>query len=100
MLSIKKGAEVNALTVPALLALIVVNEVYTKYGFDCVLTEGSGGKHGRASLHYVGNAIDIRTRNVPASAVEGIAEDIRNALGEQYDVIVEGTHLHIEYQPK
>lgn len=64
------------------------------------MTEGTGGKHGVGSLHYVGLAADLRTSNVPAPFVGVIAVDLRMALGAEYDVVVEETHLHLEFQPK
>ena len=99
-MSIKKGAEVNGLRPEMVIALMIAGGVYSEYDIECVLTEGSGAKHGNASLHYVGLAIDLRTRNIPANLREEIADRIRRALGEQYDVVLESDHIHIEYQPK
>ncbi len=101
MMRIKEGAEINGLRAETLLAYIIADQVYTKYGIECVLTEGTGGKHGRASLHYVGLAIDIRTRNIESKDTQLlIAAEIRERLGDQYDVILEDTHCHLEHQPK
>jgi hypothetical protein len=102
MKRIKDGASVAGLRPEIQIAWDVANEVYEKHGFVCWLTEGTGGKHGRGSLHYVGLAIDLRTTLVEISATvaKQIAADIRLALNEQYDVVVEPTHIHIEFQPK
>ena len=101
MLAIKEGAEVNGLKVEMLLAFGVAESVYDKQDIECVLTEGTGGKHGRGSLHYVGLAIDIRTRDFlrQQDKVE-VAKEIGDRLGSQYDVALEKTHIHIEFQPK
>ena len=100
MISIKRGAKVNRLQTEMILAVIVANEAYAKYETECVITEGVGGKHGRGSRHYVGYAIDLRTRNLHESWREIVADDIRERLGEQYDVILESDHIHVEFDPK
>lgn len=102
MKKIKEGASVAGLRPEIQIAWDVANEVYEEHGFSCWLTEGTGGKHGRGSLHYVGLAIDLRTMRlgISATVAKRIAEGIRLALNEQYDVVVEPTHIHIEFQPK
>ncbi len=100
MLQIKPGAKVNGLRPEILLAVIVADGIYEQYSVKCVITEGTGGKHREASLHYVGNAVDLRTKSLPSHLIEPVAQQIRVALGEQYDVVVEKDHIHMEYQPK
>ena len=100
-MSIKDGAEVNGLRVEMLVAWVTAEKVYSQLNVDCVLTEGTGGKHGVGSLHYVGLAIDLRTRNFLNTRIEKeVADEIRERLGSQYDVVLEDDHIHIEYQPK
>lgn len=103
---IKHGASVRGLRPEALLAFFVATAVYAEYGRPCVLTEGSGGKHGRASLHYIGVAIDIRIRD-PEGAwsladwqLQEIVDKLRSRLGPEYDVVLENDHIHVEFQPK
>lgn len=100
MLFIKSNAEVNGLKTEMLLALIIADQVYTKYDRECVLTEGTGGKHGFGSLHYVGYAIDLRTRDMSEETAKMVTAQIKKALGAQYDVVLESNHIHIEFQPK
>ena len=56
--------------------------------------------HGAGSLHYAGQAVDIRTRDLVPEMRQKIAARIRECVGEDFDVILEDTHLHVEYQPK
>lgn len=101
MVRIKTGVKVNGIQSEMILGTIVASKVYEKYGYDFIITEVTGGKHGRGSLHYVGLAMDIRTRHISSEAEIGIiANEIRESLGKQYDVVVEKTHIHIEFQPK
>ncbi len=52
------------------------------------------------SLHYAGAAIDIRTRDIPLADVQKLIARIKACLGEDFDVVLETDHLHLEYQPK
>ncbi len=90
------GARIAGLGVPALLALVIASEWYEAHGQNCVLTSGTEGKHKAASLHYVGQALDLRMPSHP----ESVVPDLKDRLGDDYDVVVEGDHLHIEFQPK
>lgn len=97
-LSIKTGAgaaRVAGLRVEALLAWMVAGSVYANHGEGCRLTAGLDSKHMPGSLHYTGLAIDLG----PPVAKEIVAE-LRVALGDDYDVVEEGDHIHIEFQPK
>ena len=71
-----------------------------------VVTSGNDGIHGAASLHYVGNAMDIRIRD-PYGAwaltdpqARSFEVALKSALGEQFDVVWERDHFHVEFQPK
>ena len=63
---------------------------------EMVITSTFEGRHSASSLHYANLAIDIRSIN-RRSKVWG---EIQRALGEDYDVILENNHIHIEYDPK
>ena len=79
------------------LALVVAERVYNDLGHDLVVTSVIDGKHIRASIHYIGGAVDIR---LPGE--HGIAARNRIAvrLGTDFDVVLEDNHIHIEWQPK
>ena len=98
---IKEGANISGLRSEMALAYFIACTAYHHHGCECVLTEGTGGKHGRASLHYVGLAIDLRTKNIGTQReIQTIEQEIRNRLGTQFDVVLESDHIHIEFQPK
>jgi hypothetical protein len=82
------------------LAAIVCRDVLEKRKLDAVITAGLDGKHSPGSLHYVGLAFDLRTNNIPAADREPVRAEIKDALGDDYDVVIEGDHIHIECQPK
>lgn len=78
----------------------IVDGIYTKHDvLDCVITSGSDGKHSEHSLHHKGRALDFRTRNIPSTLRKTVEQEIGQALGDNYDVVLESTHLHVEYDP-
>jgi len=100
---IKDGADIRGVRPEIVLAYTIVMYLYAKYDdgdIQCVITEGTGGKHGTASLHYLGLAIDLRIWGLSDSEKRSLLADITKALGRQFDVILESDHIHIEFQPK
>ena len=93
--------------------LFAIDDAYRqKWTQDLVITSGSEfeTRHSRTSLHYLGNAADIRllklseryqqeqyelTREVADMICDSL--DIPNNF---YDIVLERDHIHIEYQPK
>ena len=59
------------------------------------ITSARDGKHSQNSLHYIGNAIDIRSRDMNNS--DRVCYFIRMSLGKDFDIIKEKDHIHIEY---
>jgi hypothetical protein len=101
-LSIKEDGNVNVLGLhPCMFfAFIVAGEVYHEHGFNCVLTSATDSKHGKHSHHFKGYAIDIRIRDIPVDIINNIVEEIQFRLQKQYQVILEGNHIHIEFDPE
>jgi len=68
-----------------------------------VITSALDGVHKRMSLHYAGRALDFRRVDWPhfddVQRAARQAELIAAELGERYDVILEDTHIHVEYDP-
>ena len=97
----EQGASINGISVEILFAIMVVQSHFAQVGAKyCIITSAKDGVHGKNSLHYTGDAVDFRTRTLDAATVEAIAEAVREALGRHYDVVVEPTHLHVEFQPR
>ena len=96
MTSIKKGARIRGIRTEILLAALIINGVLEEF----TITEGTGGKHGFRSLHFSGNAIDVRTRHLEESNKRKVRDIIAARLNEEFDVILEKTHIHVEFQPK
>jgi len=107
-LKLKPSVYVAGLQPEALLAIMVARDVFGAHGYDCILTSGLDGKHGggaKPSLHYSGQAVDFRVRHMPPELAPVVRAEMKEALGPDYDIVVEaaGTpnqHLHCEFDPK
>lgn len=98
---IKKGASIKGLRPEVLVGLMIADQIYNEIGNqELVVTEGTGGKHGRGSLHYVGLAVDLRTRYFDVLTLQAVERHLKAKLNEEFDVVVEETHIHLEFQPK
>lgn len=99
-MKLKTGVSVHGLTTEMLLGLIIAMGVYRKYESELTVTSALDGKHSHTSLHYSGNAVDLRTRDLPEGMAEVIVKEIKEDVGIDYDVILEDDHIHLEYQPR
>src|SRR5437016_3377670 len=98
IISIKPGVSLKQLNAHTLLAVIVASQIYDKRQESFVITSGDEGSHMQNSLHYKGDAVDIR---LPVfSDAKEVVQEIYACLGMQYDVILEKDHIHIEFDPK
>lgn len=95
----KSGVNIRGVSNEITLAIIVANYIWQSLGQRLVVTSCIDGKHSRGSFHYSGNAIDLRTRYFEDKGQEATIR-LKEALTDEYDVVLESTHIHIEYQPK
>jgi hypothetical protein len=94
---IKAGVDISRLKREIRRALPKIENVYKSYGYELVITSTYEGNHGAGSLHYADQAVD--TARVK-EFLGNVVNDIREGLGPDYDVVSEGDHIHIEYDPK
>ena len=99
-MNLKSGVIPTGTAPELIIAMMIVNEVYKAHGHSLTITSIADGRHSKTSLHYIGHAFDCRTRMLKSDEIYEIVKDISSRLTTDYDVVVEDTHLHIEYQPK
>ena len=97
---LKPGVRLNGMRPELLVVVLVAYAAWSEAPIraDLVVTSISEGEHAPGSLHYVGLAIDLRQptpEHVPLCV-----QRLKAALGEDFDVLAEGDHIHVEYQPK
>jgi hypothetical protein len=98
-MKLKPGVNLQDVSWRLFFAAVVAEEIYKKYGAELVITSANDGKHGDKTLHHKGLALDLRTWNLNGRHLE-VATEMRKALGDAYDVVVESDHIHLEYDPE
>ncbi len=67
------------------------------------ITSANDSMHMEGSLHFNNRAFDIRIWNILGHVQDEArlwAERMQVALGDDYDVLLEADHLHVEWDPK
>jgi hypothetical protein len=101
----KEGVQMKWLVPQMLLAVEVVQDEFKQQGLDTVITSITDGVHKQNSLHYIGRALDFRTKHA-AGIMKGVAARIAKRLHPLgFDVLFEhvgeeNEHLHVEWDPK
>tara|TARA_Y100000034_G_scaffold116922_1_gene155862 strand:- start:75 stop:392 length:318 start_codon:yes stop_codon:yes gene_type:complete len=99
-MKVKQGASIDHCNAPILRAAILIEPLFISRGVELVITSGTGEKHrAERSGHYRGDAIDIRTRDLPPDQHAALAKAIRRKIGSAYVVILESNHIHIHWSP-
>jgi hypothetical protein len=73
------------------------------YGQGFIVTSTTGGKHNAGSLHYLGRAVDVRTKDMSAEEIRDFIDEAQNAgihVRDERDRPEgqqewEGGHLHL-----
>ena len=110
MLKILPRCDLQVIKPQTVLAILVASSIYEHHNQDCEIYSVVDGVHGPNSKHPEGFAFDIRIKHLDGNDKDISAEDmriarmiaaeLREALGPQYDVVVESNHIHVEYDPK
>ena len=96
----KEGVKINGIKPECTIALAICDSIYIDYGQGMVVTSVTEGEHMSGSLHPVGFAFDLRTRDFMVDDLERIRQSLIEALTDEFDVVLEVDHFHIEFQPK
>lgn len=97
-MKLKPGVDVLGIKPELILAMIIAEPIIVKHA-PFVVTSICDGQHMKTSLHYSGLAMDIRTRDIDPTLVRPCVQELQESLGSQYDVVLEGDHIHLEFDP-
>lgn len=106
LFNIKKGVEVDGLRKEIKKTFPTIADIYNDVsGERPTITAGTDGTHMKGSLHYKGQAIDLRSKNLKEEQKDLVFAELKKRLGKDYDVLLEdrgmpNEHFHIEYDPK
>ena len=96
-LSLGEKCRIGGIAPELLVAIMVMRDAYRGWAQELNIYHVTDGNHMVGSLHYIGHALDATLPGVNASLK---LRGLRKALGPDFDVVDEKTHLHVEYQPK
>ena len=110
-MSAKRGVEIDMLDLSIRNQLVRISYLWCAFftphedvnGMTLTSTyEGyvGDGVHGEHSLHYKGCAVDLRTKDVSLTRIAPFIRALKELLGSDYDIVNEGDHIHVEYDPK
>ncbi len=94
---IKKGVKANGIKAEMVLAYVMAKPILEKHGQSAVITSLCDGVHSRQSRHYIGYAMDLRTRDMAIDDKQKVADKIADALGDEYFVLLESDHIHVQF---
>jgi len=78
----------------------IVEQVYQARGLDPEITSIDDEPHGTSSRHWYGGAWDVGVRGINLETRKVIEIELRRRLGTDFDVVLEGDHIHIEWEPR
>lgn len=99
----KRGVTLNGVQPETVLAIQLAATIVEDLGGRFVITSLTDGKEWRSpnSLHVPGLAFDVRIWDFPTQEDQlNLVEKLREALGGEFDVVLESDHIHIEFDPK
>jgi len=100
---LKKGVTLNGVQPEIVLAILLVRDVLEGMKYDLTVTSLTDGLDWRksSSLHLAGLAFDVRIWDfTEPEELQHVAATFRSALGDEFDVVVESDHIHVEFDPK
>ncbi len=100
MIRIKPGVRIEGIRPEIIMAINVAEALYTLHNTELVINKVTDRPHSPGSLHYIGQAVDLRISDLSRGEVGAIATELRIALGRQFNVVVKSDHIHVEFQPK
>ncbi len=97
---LKDGVSTRGVRAELLFAISVASEAFLRAGSEMMITSIQDGIHAYRSRHYDGAAFDFRIYHLDRGRIEKIIAEIKDALNQDYDVVLEKDHGHCEYDPK
>lgn len=99
-MKLKPGTRVEGTTPELLWAVLILMGISVDLGIKVTITSISDGDHMSGSRHNCGAAFDVRTRHLTGKGKIELYDTLRERLNNEYDVVQEATHIHVEYDPR
>lgn len=85
----------NGVQPECVLGIMIATTVLNDRGYRMTLTEIVAPRQGR-SFHPVGLAFDCRIWEIPVADRNDVVDELRAALGSEWDVVLKPDHIHCE----
>ena len=95
----KEGVPNDTLEPEILAGAKILDAIFTEK-LEMMITSTTDGKHMKKSLHYNGQAVDIRILTLSSAMIHDIFVEAKKRLGKNFDLVIEQNHFHLEYDPK
>ncbi len=99
MLRFKEGVSIYGLQPEMLWALDRCVEIWEVTKKHTTVTCARGDRHKKRSRHYCGYAFDLRRHDLTPAKIILIMKELKLVLID-FDIVLESTHIHVEYDPK
>lgn len=99
----KDGVNITGIRTELLFGLMVCETVCQEVGVELFITSLNDSRHSLTSLHYAGAAWDMRTTTfnvMTETQAQQVVDRLKIALPDDYDVVLESNHIHVEWQPR
>lgn len=106
MIGFVDGVTINGMQPELVPVLLALQDLAQSRNITLWVTSVTNGEHSRASLHYVGYALDVDTNDSHKDFLPDLSVSLEIRLTHEYDVVLERgsdgqpSHVHIEFQPK
>jgi len=101
MAQFKAGVDFSEMHSRILAALPEIDAIHKRtIGRAALITSGREGTHSANSLHYKGRAVDFRTRDLADTTKQRLWNHLKDRFDRDFDIVLEATHIHFEYDPK
>jgi len=95
---LKLGVDISRLKRPIRRKLKTIDNIFLRYGDEGIITSTYEGSHSPSSLHYSDEAIDLGIPKVLVKVeLTLLIKDLKTTLGNDFDVVLEIDHIHVEY---
>lgn len=95
--AVKQGVRLRGLDERMYPVIEAAADIWLNHSRRLVITSGLDGRHRKGSRHYLGMALDFRTRGFGLAARRRVTRQLSDVLGSGFKVLRESDHIHVEY---
>lgn len=95
----KQGVDIRGIQPETIQGMLLCKAVFCELNQLFTVTSVCDGLHKEGSLHYQGYAFDLRIWDLRGISSIEMGMHLKEALGAQFQVVVEPSHIHVEFDP-